>query len=526
MSSHSHPPRHLKSRAPSIHKTTDPGGAVIIRDKEKEKEEKQTEQQEEGNESCLTSTTCSTVVLNNSQSRPEITTSFTATTTKKSSSQEDDDDGDQHVVSADKPSVPPSLKQVVVGSCSQQQQGNLTSQQQQGNLIILPPPPPTPLPSTSPALNQTTCSSASSGIGSYNVSCKHHQLHHNNNTIFCPAFVPPPSAFRSSVLSSEKDLKETERTSTTPTNSSYCGSEGVGAASCGSSSCSQFELSVEVESIPPPPPLSISSISSSNSSFYGGVVGSFASRHLKTTPQARFQKIYSAPVVTGTPTPSVKDPEPIPTPSTSCVQEPTIPLPIPPPPVVDHCHVHSHLHHSCPEEEELESIVGDSNFNCLSSLHPSLLNNRIRRNIIMSNHSDDANDSSFHSGSDSFWEPGNYKRSVKRSEDGFKLSNDLMALITERAEMEKMYAKSLKSWARKWSELIERGPEYGSTESAWRSLCEEADRRGDIHLGVRDKLSNDVISSIKSWQKDTYHKTMMTLKEKKEFEDNFKKVSS
>ena len=146
----------------------------------------------------------------------------------------------------------------------------------------------------------------------------------------------------------------------------------------------------------------------------------------------------------------------------------------------------------------------------------------------MSHHSEEDtfySTSSNGTGSDSFWDPGNYKSTVKRSEDGFKLSNDLIQLITERAEMEKLYAKNIKSWGKKWSELIEKGPEYGTMEAAWKSLTEEADKRCDLHLSVRDKLSNDVISSIKQWQKDSYHKTMMTLKEKKEFEDNFKKVS-
>ena len=127
--------------------------------------------------------------------------------------------------------------------------------------------------------------------------------------------------------------------------------------------------------------------------------------------------------------------------------------------------------------------------------------------------------------SDSFWEPGNYKRTVKRSEDGFKLCNDLISLIQERAEAEKNYAKSLKTWSKKWSEIIEKGPEYGTMEAAWKAVLEEADRRCDMHLAVKDNLLDKVSNSIKQWQKDSYHKSMMTLKEKKEFEDAFKKVT-
>lgn len=52
----------------------------------------------------------------------------------------------------------------------------------------------------------------------------------------------------------------------------------------------------------------------------------------------------------------------------------------------------------------------------------------------------------------------------------------------------------------------------------------EADRRCDMHLRVKDRLVNEVIAQIKQWQKENYHKSMMTLKERKEMDDAFKKV--
>ena len=58
----------------------------------------------------------------------------------------------------------------------------------------------------------------------------------------------------------------------------------------------------------------------------------------------------------------------------------------------------------------------------------------------------------------SFWEPGNYKRTTKRIEDGNRLCTDLIQLVTDRAEIEKNYAKNLKAWSKKWNELIEKGP--------------------------------------------------------------------
>ncbi|XP_045778666.1 protein kinase C and casein kinase substrate in neurons protein 1 isoform X2 [Maniola jurtina] len=126
--------------------------------------------------------------------------------------------------------------------------------------------------------------------------------------------------------------------------------------------------------------------------------------------------------------------------------------------------------------------------------------------------------------SDSFWEPGNYKRTTRRIDDGHRLCSELQALVQERADIEKTYAKSLRGWAKKWNDLIEKGPEYGTMEAAWKGGMVEAERLSDLHLSVRDRLVNDVIAQIKNWQKDTYHKSMIQLKERKEMDEAFKKA--
>jgi len=108
--------------------------------------------------------------------------------------------------------------------------------------------------------------------------------------------------------------------------------------------------------------------------------------------------------------------------------------------------------------------------------------------------------------SDSFWEPGNHKRTTKRIEDGYRLCNDLITLIQERSDIEKAYAKSLKGWSKKWSEIIEKGPEYGTTEAAWKGVLVEADRLCDLHIRVKDDLCNEIMQQVKTWQKDNYHK--------------------
>lgn len=50
------------------------------------------------------------------------------------------------------------------------------------------------------------------------------------------------------------------------------------------------------------------------------------------------------------------------------------------------------------------------------------------------------------------------------------------------------------------------GPEYGTTEAAWKGILTEADRLSDLHLKVKDNLCTDVMHQIKVWQKDNYHK--------------------
>ena len=41
-----------------------------------------------------------------------------------------------------------------------------------------------------------------------------------------------------------------------------------------------------------------------------------------------------------------------------------------------------------------------------------------------------------------------------------RLCTDLAALVVERAEIEKMYAQKLKSWAVKWNTAIEKGANF------------------------------------------------------------------
>ncbi|XP_042198049.1 protein kinase C and casein kinase substrate in neurons protein 1 isoform X2 [Callorhinchus milii] len=126
---------------------------------------------------------------------------------------------------------------------------------------------------------------------------------------------------------------------------------------------------------------------------------------------------------------------------------------------------------------------------------------------------------------DSFWEVGNYKRSVKRIDDGHRLCNDLMSCINERAKIEKAYSQQLTDWSKRWKQLIEKGPQYGTLQRAWMTMMTEADRVSELHQDVRNGLVTDDFEKVKNWQKDMYHKQMIGgFKETKEAEDGFRKA--
>ncbi|XP_067654884.1 protein kinase C and casein kinase substrate in neurons protein 2-like isoform X1 [Haliotis asinina] len=126
--------------------------------------------------------------------------------------------------------------------------------------------------------------------------------------------------------------------------------------------------------------------------------------------------------------------------------------------------------------------------------------------------------------SDSFWELGKFMKTVKRCDNGYKLCDSLRQLVEQRSEIEKKYAKDLVQWAKKWNNFLDNGAEYGTMQGAWRGLLCEADSLSDLHTLIGDRLMSEVYHSVKIWQKENYHKSMMHFKETKEFEDSFRKA--
>ena len=124
-----------------------------------------------------------------------------------------------------------------------------------------------------------------------------------------------------------------------------------------------------------------------------------------------------------------------------------------------------------------------------------------------------------------FWDIGNYRRTVKRIDEGAFTCDELVRMVSERAEIEAKYAKRLTMWEEKWRRQIENGPLYNTTKSASLGVLEEAQQRASIHMDCWAKLQNQVVESVKTWKAQNYRKNFMGgWKETKEIDDQFVKA--
>ena len=69
------------------------------------------------------------------------------------------------------------------------------------------------------------------------------------------------------------------------------------------------------------------------------------------------------------------------------------------------------------------------------------------------------------------------------------------------------------------------GPEYGTTQAAWKAVLHEAECLAQIHTNIRENLLAEVHLKIKEWKASNYKKPVVGMcKETKQLEEEFKKV--
>ncbi|XP_061567929.1 protein kinase C and casein kinase substrate in neurons 2 protein [Cololabis saira] len=122
----------------------------------------------------------------------------------------------------------------------------------------------------------------------------------------------------------------------------------------------------------------------------------------------------------------------------------------------------------------------------------------------------------------SFWMPGNYQRTVKRTEDAFQACNDIVACFQERARVERQYAQQLSEWSNKWKPVVDSSPLYGSLFKAWQCFLSSADRLASLHASICRSLVSEDGDRVRTWQKETFHKKLFGgFKETQDIETGF-----
>ncbi|XP_014676207.1 PREDICTED: protein kinase C and casein kinase substrate in neurons protein 2-like [Priapulus caudatus] len=128
----------------------------------------------------------------------------------------------------------------------------------------------------------------------------------------------------------------------------------------------------------------------------------------------------------------------------------------------------------------------------------------------------------------SFWEVGNYRRTVKRVDDGHLACKEFVQMVKERCDIEQKYATLLKEHGERWKKKLDHGATYGTTKSAWKGMLKEEEDLHDIHMEVRDNLTDQVAVTVKNWQKENYTKQTIPrgyhTRQAKEMEENFKRA--
>lgn len=106
----------------------------------------------------------------------------------------------------------------------------------------------------------------------------------------------------------------------------------------------------------------------------------------------------------------------------------------------------------------------------------------------------------------SFWMPGNYERTVRRTDQSYQACNDIMACFLERARVEKHYAQQLSDWSTKWKAIVDSRPLYGSLMRAWQCFFSSTERLSVLHSSISESLVAEDGDRVKTWQKETFPK--------------------
>ncbi|KAM4624201.1 protein kinase C and casein kinase substrate in neurons protein 1-like isoform 1-T2 [Polymixia lowei] len=108
----------------------------------------------------------------------------------------------------------------------------------------------------------------------------------------------------------------------------------------------------------------------------------------------------------------------------------------------------------------------------------------------------------------SFWMPGNYGRTVHRTDQCYQACNDIMACFLERAKVEKQYSQQLNQWSSKWKSIVDSRPLYGSLMRAWQCFFTSTERLAALHSSISQSLVSEDGDRMKTWRKETFPKKM------------------
>ncbi|XP_065114925.1 protein kinase C and casein kinase substrate in neurons protein 3 [Paramisgurnus dabryanus] len=108
----------------------------------------------------------------------------------------------------------------------------------------------------------------------------------------------------------------------------------------------------------------------------------------------------------------------------------------------------------------------------------------------------------------SFWMPGNYERTVRRTSESYQACKDIIACMKDRAQVEQQYARQLTEWSKKWKSVTDSRPLYGSLMRAWQCFFSSTERLSTLHTSIAQSLVKDDGERIRSWQKETFPRKM------------------